>query len=379
MFYMGTRRSKVAIDIICRMKNGVVTFSAVVGAALAAAVVISRQGTPPEATFPADPLPTWAYPVPNPADAAFVRQDLDVPQHVPDSSRTYTLRQIDDNFNPPDWHPEDHPAAPAPVFRGKLPDARACGVCHLPIGTGHPESGYIAGLPKEYMFEQIVAFRNGNRKSSVALRSENMIALARQWSDEEIKAAIDYFAALPRRRWVRVVESSTVPKTILPSQMRFAKPGGETEPLGRRIIEFAETRDRSEARDTRRGAGFVAYVPVGSISRGQDLVMTGGARIVDGKIVLGKTMPCGQCHGPDLKGQTNAPPLVGVHPVYVVRQLYDMQHHTRVGPIVALMQPVIANLTIDDMINIAAYLGSLNPGGPDLRPLIAPAGNTSAE
>jgi cytochrome c553 len=32
------------------------------------------------------------------------------------------------------------------------------------------------------------------------------------------------------------------------------------------------------------------------------------------------------------------------------------------------MQPVVSNLTIDDMINIAAYTASRDPGGPDLRP-----------
>jgi cytochrome c553 len=45
-----------------------------------------------------------------------------------------------------------------------------------------------------------------------------------------------------------------------------------------------------------------------------------------------------------------------------------MQHGTRVGTTVALMQPVVSNLTIDDMINIAAYTASLDPGGTDLRP-----------
>ena len=148
-----------------------------------------------------------------------------------------------------------------------------------------------------------------------------------------------------------------------------------TEPLGRRIIDFAETRERSESRNTRAGAGFVAYVPVASVKIGEDLVTTGGARIVGGKIVAGKTMACGMCHGADLKGLPNVPGtgisvpgLVGLHPVYVVRQLYDMQHGTRIGATVALMQPAISNLTIDDMINIAAYIASLNPGGADLRP-----------
>ena len=92
-------------------------------------------------------------------------------------------------------------------------------------------------------------------------------------------------------------------------------------------------------------------------------------------MVAGKTMACGTCHGQDLKGLANVsgvgvqvPGLVGLHPVYVVRQLYDMQHGTRAGATVALMQPVVSNLTIDDMINIAAYTASRDPGGPDLRP-----------
>ena len=74
-----------------------------------------------------------------------LRSALDTPRRVPDSDRSYTAKQIDDNFNPPDWHPEDHPVPPPPVLHGKPPEARACGLCHLPIGTGHPESSYIAG------------------------------------------------------------------------------------------------------------------------------------------------------------------------------------------------------------------------------------------
>ena len=340
-----------------------------------AAVTITAQNPPADS---AAPPPAWAYPVANPADKAFLDQDLDTPKRMPGSDRSYTQRQIDDPFSPPDWHPEAHPAPPSPVLHGRPPNARACGQCHLPIGTGHPESSAIAGQPKEYMFEQVHEFRSGNRRSSVAARSANMIALAKEWSDDEVKAAIDYFAALPRSWWVRVVESATVPETILPGQMRFFKPGGGTEPLGRRIIEFAESRERSESRDTGSGAGFVAYVPVGSIAKGEDLVTTGGARMVDGKRVAGRTTACIQCHGADLKGIDNVPALVGLHPIYVVRQLYDMQHGTRVGPTVALMQPVIANLTIDDMIDIAAYTASRNPGGPDLRPRTPQPGGPAA-
>ena len=70
----------------------------------------------------------------------------------------------------------------------------------------------------------------------------------------------------------------------------------------------------------------------------------------------------------------NVPGLVGLHPVYIVRQLYDIQHGTRTGPAVELMQPVVAKLTIEDMVDIAAYTASRDPGGPDMRPA-APAGS----
>jgi hypothetical protein len=40
-------------------------------------------------------------------------------------------------------------------------------------------------------------------------------------------------------------------------------------------------------------SGFVAYVPVGSIKKGEDLLTTGGMRIVGNKIVQGKTTACG--------------------------------------------------------------------------------------
>ena len=80
-----------------------------------------------------------------------------------------------------------------------------------------------------------------------------------------------------------------------------------TEPLGQRIIEMPEDLARTELRDA--ASGFVAYVPPGSIKRGESLVKTGGAR----------TVACGTCHGADLKGLGPVPPLAGRSPSYTVR------------------------------------------------------------
>ena len=57
-----------------------------------------------------------------------------------------------------------------------------------------------------------------------------------------------------------------------------------------------------------------------------------------------------------LRGFTNV-----FSPIYLARQMFDIQHGARGGANVALMQGVVANLTHDDVLNISAYLGSLAP------------------
>src|SRR6185503_2777627 len=107
--------------------------------------------------------------------------------------------------------------------------------------------------------------------------------------------------------------------------------------------------------------GFVAYVPVGSIKKGKDLVTTGGMRVVDNKIVQGKTTACTTCHGLDLMGVADVPPIAGRSPSYMVRQMWDMQQGTRNGASAMLMKLVVANLTEDDLVAIAAYVASRFP------------------
>jgi cytochrome c553 len=124
-------------------------------------------------------------------------------------------------------------------------------------------------------------------------------------------------------------------------------PGASTEPIGNRIVELAEDVERFDRRDSR--APYVAYVPVGSIARGAELVTTGAA---------GRTLPCAACHGPELKGLADVPRIATRSPSYLFRQLYDLRNATRRGAAAELMKPVVANLTDADMVAIAAYLAS---------------------
>ena len=97
---------------------------------------------------------------------------------------------------------------------------------------------------------------------------------------------------------------------------------------------------------------FITYAPVGSVRKGEVLVVDGGG---------GKTTPCAACHGPDLKGAAAIPPIAGRSPSHVVRQLHDIQSGARAGEAAALMKPVIQKLTVDDMAAIAAYLATRAP------------------
>jgi cytochrome c553 len=143
--------------------------------ALASLAVLGLLASP---ALAAD-LPEWAYPVnptPTPPDAA-------KPIQLPGSTKQYTQAQIDDGFNPPDWYPGDHGAMPDIVAHGrKEANARACILCHLTSGAGHPESAGIAGLPVGYFMRQLAEFTSGARKGA---RATSMIPIAKGLTEED--------------------------------------------------------------------------------------------------------------------------------------------------------------------------------------------------
>jgi cytochrome c553 len=152
--------------------------------------------------------------------------------------------------------------------------------------------------------------------------------------------------------WVKVIETATPPKTFIATAGRHRQlhPDGGTEPIGHRILEIPADPFRTEIRDPH--SGFIAYVPPGSIARGEALVKVGEP---------GKTTPCAQCHGEGLKGKGEVPRLAGLQPLYVARQLFDIQYGSSAGKAAEAMKPVVAKLSEDDIIAISSYLGSLPP------------------
>jgi cytochrome c553 len=300
-------------------------------------------------SFCADPLPHWAYPV-NPPGLKPAPDD-GLPRRVPGSSASFTLTQIRDLYSAPDWHPDDHPAMPGVVGTGSKPGVFACAYCHLPNALGRPENSSLAGLPAEYIVQQVQEFRSGARRSSEpdSLPVNLMIAVAKAVDDEALRTAAAYFSQLKPRPWIRVVETDSVPRTHVAGWMLVANEPPEMEPIGTRIIEVPEDLERTELRDSQ--SGFIAYVPTGSIARGEALVTQG----------RGSALACGGCHGADLRGLGPVPALAGRSPSYIVRQLYDIKHGTRRGAWTPLMAGVAAPLSIADMVDIAAYTASRAP------------------
>jgi cytochrome c553 len=291
-------------------------------------------------------FPDWAYPV---APQGLPRPDPSKVVTVPGSDKKYTEVEVNNPFGPPDWFPADHAPLPKTVAEGRRPAVRACGLCHLATGDGHPESSGIAGLHANYIVRQLNEFKTEGRKG---IRTTAMAEISKAITDEEAREAAAYFAERkPAPGYTKVVESATVPKSYVgEGAMRFEAKEGGTEPIGNRIIVLPQNDEGARARNPR--TGFVSYVPAGSVAKGRELATTGGG---------GKTLTCTICHGQGLKGIGEVPAIANRDPIYLYRQLNDMQAGMRSGTSMALMKAVVEKLTPDDMLALAAYVGSLEP------------------
>ena len=193
-------------------------------------------------------------------------------ERVPNSTAGYTWTQLRDRFIAPIWHPGDHRPLPDIVANGRKPDVFACGFCHRADGPGGPENADLAGLPKSYIIRQMTDYKNGARGTSVPgrLPPSLMIGLSKAITDEEVQTAAAYFSALQPRKRIKVVESDTAPKSYIAGLLWAAVEGSEREPLGQRILELPDNLQVFESRDPR--STFTAYVPVGSLAKGEALV-----------------------------------------------------------------------------------------------------------
>jgi cytochrome c553 len=352
---------------------------------------------PPAVTMPAsvpaprfEHEPLWAYgftapPMPGekaqpqalPSRALRPNQDADEQtrlRRVDGSTAQYSLVDIRDLQNVVDWFPDDHPPMPDIIKHGPAsmgPARRGCGSCHLPNGKGRPENAAPAGLPVAYALRQLHDFRSGLRYTADPRKpnTNTMIELAKGMTEDEMRTAAEYFAAIKWTPRVEVRETTHVPKTRIVGNLFLPLEKERSEPIGARLIEVPVDEEQTETLRNPR-VGFIAYVPPGTLARGKDLVLMGGMTVVNNQIVQGKTTACTTCHGLDLMGVADVPPIAGRSPSYMARQLWDMQQGTRNGASAQLMKLVVANLTPDDMLAIAAYVASVPPPSAAAAPVL---------
>ena len=299
-----------------------------------------------------EPVPSWAYPTNPPAAPSKATPPPQGPFHIESAKVTFTRPELTNLFSAPDWRPEDHPPMPEVVARGRRPDVAACGYCHLPTGNGRPENSRLAGLPVDYFVAQVKALRDGSRKSFVEGRAPtiNMTKAARAITDAEIWVAARYFAALPPQSFVRVVETSVIPKTQIAGWLYKFDKQGQQEPLGQRIIEGPEDFEQFELRDP--ATRYIAYVPEGSLALGKRLAETWHN---------GSSLECHTCHGDGYRGKDDVPGIAGRSPTSIMRQLYDLKSGARRGAKTSEMEKVVWDMTEKEMIALSAYLASLRP------------------
>jgi cytochrome c553 len=299
-------------------------------------------------------VPAWPYPG-NPVShgPAVPPPDPATPLRLPGSEQSFTRAQVTDLFAAPDWYPSRHPPMPHVVAYGRKPVVYACGYCHLPDGQGRPENAALAGLTAAYIEAQVADIRSGARRSAwrgANLPTDYMRASAEHATDAEVASAAEYFSGLRITRRVEVVEATRIPRVIESAWVHVVAGDDATEVLGQRIVEVAIDHERHELRDS--ASGYRAYVPQGSITRGQTIAQIGQG---------GTALACVACHSPDLRGVGAIPPLAGRSPTYIVRQLLAFRTGSRSSAAGASMMPVVAQMNIDDMIAVAAYAASLEP------------------
>jgi cytochrome c553 len=302
---------------------------------------------------PDPPVPFWAFTWDPPASATLKRKPDDaVIRTIKSSKQSFSRTQVLNAFEVVDWHPEGHPPAPDVVMKGRSPQPVSCAFCHLPNGAGLAENAPLAGLPVEYFMRQVRDFRNKTR-GTMDMRMASWHGMAEYitppLTDAEARTAAEYYSRLKLKPYLKVVETATVPKVHSIQYTLVPVEGGGTEPIGNRIIETPTDLERHDLLDSE--VGYTVYVPKGSIKKGEKLVKTGG----------GKTLPCTTCHGADLRGIGEIPPIAGRGPSNTARQLYNMKFGARAAPEMLLMKEVVKNLTDEDIVNIVAYTASLKP------------------
>ena len=207
------------------------------------------------------------------------------------------------------------------VPAGSIPDmaerVQPCAPCHGAQGEGgkNPYFPRLAGKPAGYLFNQLLAFRQGRRHY----------------------APMNYLLEFQREDYLRAMAAFFARQRL---QIAVAAPSAAVPPSPAPAV----------------------------LAHGEDLVEHGApARAIP---------PCAGCHGARLTGmEPGIPGLLALNPDYIIAQLGAWRYGTRTATAPDCMQLVAARLTDADVTAVAAFLAS-RPLPADVAPLPAGAQRT---
>ncbi len=211
-----------------------------------------------------------------------------------------------------------------------------CSSCHGPGGRSvNPIFPTIAGLPSEYLANQLKSFHNLNQDFKAVTHEgyvEQWITNITGWR----KPYTSYFHSNnPDYKYENAPRNEERAWDFMKGVARDLD-----EPTMQALADFFSKQTPMAGRVTDSHA---------DIARGKTLYLDGDP----GKGLIA----CQMCHGPDGKGQGPIPRLAGQHADYVTLQLQFIQSGIRS---VDQMQALIANLSNEDFAAVAAYVQSLD-------------------
>ncbi len=167
---------------------------------------------------------------------------------------------------------------------------------------------------------------------------------------QEIDASAKYFAQQKLRRRVYVIESLRIPRAERAAWI-YEEVGG-TEDLEDRLLEVTNELVRHERRDDR-----LEYIGLCATRQHQPRQAPRG----HGRWLARLRPVLPPAISPNLKGTDKIPPIAGRSPTYLLRQMLAFRNAARAGEAAQQMKPVVEKLTLNEMIDVSAYLGSLYP------------------
>ena len=238
--------------------------------------------------------------------------------------------------------------------RGARPQACGHGLRLLPHTDRPGTPGkFRAGRTARGVLQGATArLRSGKRKPTgpeAYLPSQNMLKIARAMTDAEIDASAKYFAQQKlRAARVRDREPAHTARRARGVDLR----GSPRHRRSRRPAARSHQRTRA-TRTPRRSPGIHRPMcrPAASTA----------ASASSSRAMAARRQPCATCHLANLKGTDKIPPIAGRSPTYLLRQMLAFRNGRRTGEAAQQMKPVVEKLTLNEMIDVVAYLGSLVP------------------